>query len=101
MRRRKRRDAGEARYVLSVERARADHQEVGQAVVVRTRWNLGVREQRLDLGREREESTALMVVEGPYAECVPGEHKPLIPRVEHGDGEIAVQMLGESPGPLL
>src|SRR6185369_1956445 len=67
----------------------------GERCRVEAPWNLGQREQRLDLGREGELSAVPGVEERANADAVACEQQPLPSGVPETERELAVQLLDE------
>ena len=75
-------DAPKAGELLTIERTRADQHEVGEPLVIRLRRDVGVREERLDLRGEREQTRAVKVVQRTDADRIARENEALAAGIE-------------------
>ena len=96
MRRRQATDSLEMRVSSVVHRSFHEQRHLQRIDVA---WNIGQCEQRLRLGREREQSFRLEVVEGLHAHRIPGAEQLIDPRIPQRKREIADDMLDAARSP--
>ena len=101
MRGRQRLDARKARQAQPLDRPDANHQRVGDALVIGPGGNVRVRQQRLDFRRKGDESRRYVEIEGPHADRIAREDEAPQRAVEQTQREIAGEPLDEALVPLL